>query len=478
MSQDAYLLKILSGPHQGAEVALGVGDYVIGSDPEVDVILSDALINPKHLKITVTADSQLQLTPLDFPVYLNGHELKKEPYPVEPFQFISLGTTQLIIGPVGQEWPQISIADAPALVREVEESVSEETVLNEGENGDSELENKESGTVSDEGAFSHLSDDAQEGKELTKMGYVQELIQKNKVMAGIAAGVLVMLISASVFLVMTSSNEDQDNFVNVDTTFQAVKKVIKDFDQENNFFVREEGDKIFIEGWVDDKEKKKEIESSLMRLSDKMSMRIWSKEKIMEDAQELLAMMKVNVAIQATEENGVYKAIGFIGDDKVWANVRKTLAADIAGIRYLEEDVLTGKKAVAIANKVLAEYDLQGKIDFIPKLDYIVLDGTITDAQLEAWKAARLKIWEEYNYPVPMENRVFIARADKIYLNTEIDGVNIGHGNNGWIVVKGGQKVFTGGVLPGGFTVKSIGKEGIVLKRGDQLITLQPGGNI
>jgi len=102
--------------------------------------------------------------------------------------------------------------------------------------------------------------------------------------------------------------------------------------------------------------------------------------------------------------------------------------------------------------------------------------GTISESSIDAWKAARVAVWEEMGYPVPMENQVMIASAGKVFFSTEIDSVNIGE--TGWIVVKGGEKVFTGGTLPGGFVVKSIGKEGIVLKRGDQQITIQPGGSL
>lgn len=82
-----------------------------------------------------------------------------------------------------------------------------------------------------------------------------------------------------------------------------------------------------------------------MRLGGGINIRVWSQEKVMEDAQELINMLRVSVTIEPTENKGVYRAIGYVDDDKTWDNVRKNLSRDVAGIRYLQDEVITGKKA-------------------------------------------------------------------------------------------------------------------------------------
>ncbi|PWU04982.1 MAG: hypothetical protein C5B43_03945, partial [Verrucomicrobia bacterium] len=134
MANEKYLLKIISGPHQGAEVALDEGELVIGSGQNCDLILSDTLVSPEHLKIVVT-DAGVSIVALASPVYYNGEEIVKDtPVPVEPFKFISVGTTHLVIGPVEGEWPALSVADVPNLTRlEKEEEKAEEKTFEEQE---------------------------------------------------------------------------------------------------------------------------------------------------------------------------------------------------------------------------------------------------------------------------------------------------------------------------------------------------------
>lgn len=134
MAKEKYLLKILSGPHQGAEVALDEGELVIGSSQNCDLIISDTLVSGEHLKIVVM-ESGVSIVPLASPVYYDGEEISKDEYfPVEPFKFISVGSTHFIIGPVEGEWPALSAADIPNLTRlEKEIEVVEEKLFEEKE---------------------------------------------------------------------------------------------------------------------------------------------------------------------------------------------------------------------------------------------------------------------------------------------------------------------------------------------------------
>jgi len=463
-----YLLKILSGPHQGAEVVLDKGDLVIGSDSECDLILSDVLIHPQHIKVTISDEGSILIAPLDLPVYLDGNEIKKQSYEINPFQFISLGTTHIVIGPATEDWPSISAADAPSLTKDKEEA--KPTV---GEDVTKEQLGKAASAA-------NLEAEGEPEEPVVEIVPEQKIFGvSNKVFGAAVGGILLIAFAmAVIFLMPSNTKNDIPQAQSIENRTNAIKAILQDFDHEDDFIIRTDGDtgRITVEGWVDAREEKKDIELALMRLGGGISIRVWSQEKIMEDAQELINMLKVSVTIEPTADKGVYKAIGYVGDDKVWDNVRKNLSKDVAGIRYLQDEVITGKKAQAIANKVLSEYELDGKIDFFPMMDYIKVVGTISESSIDAWKAARVAVWEEMGYPVPMENQVMIASAGKVFFSTQIDSVNIGE--TGWIVVKGGEKVFTGGTLPGGFVVKSIGKEGIVLKRGDQQITIQPGGSL
>jgi len=43
-----WLIKILSGPHQGAELQSPPGRLLIGSDEASDIVIADKLVSPQH----------------------------------------------------------------------------------------------------------------------------------------------------------------------------------------------------------------------------------------------------------------------------------------------------------------------------------------------------------------------------------------------------------------------------------------------
>lgn len=103
MSNETFLLKIFSGPHVGAEVILGSGVHVIGSDDSCDVILNDRFIAPRHAKITISGNT-IHCTALDDgSVFINGHPISEQA--LEPYQYFTLGNTHLAIGSAQGQWP-------------------------------------------------------------------------------------------------------------------------------------------------------------------------------------------------------------------------------------------------------------------------------------------------------------------------------------------------------------------------------------
>ena len=104
-----YLLKIFSGPHVGAEVALSAGETVIGSDDNCDVVLDDRLIGPRHVLVTIQED-RIECASLE------GNAVLVEGKPVEkvvirPFQYFTIGTTHLAVGPANKPWPHFDFTD-------------------------------------------------------------------------------------------------------------------------------------------------------------------------------------------------------------------------------------------------------------------------------------------------------------------------------------------------------------------------------
>jgi type III secretion protein D len=69
--EDGILFTIFTGVHAGAEIRLVPGEYVLGSAEDCDVVLTDSSLAPRHLTLTVAAQS-VRVSPLEGVLSLKG----------------------------------------------------------------------------------------------------------------------------------------------------------------------------------------------------------------------------------------------------------------------------------------------------------------------------------------------------------------------------------------------------------------------
>ena len=104
-SDERFILKVLTGPNQGAELELSAGAYMIGSADECDVNFSDALVAPRHLSVELSEDS-IVAKRLDGKVFVDGKPMVDTRQTIKFFQFVTAGSTYFLFGPAGREWPR------------------------------------------------------------------------------------------------------------------------------------------------------------------------------------------------------------------------------------------------------------------------------------------------------------------------------------------------------------------------------------
>ena len=71
---EARLLRVLSGPHLGAEMSLRPGRYAIGTDENCDIVLSDSRLAARHAFL-ILSDDQVSIEPGDGAVTVDGAQV-------------------------------------------------------------------------------------------------------------------------------------------------------------------------------------------------------------------------------------------------------------------------------------------------------------------------------------------------------------------------------------------------------------------
>ncbi|MBZ2170595.1 type III secretion system inner membrane ring subunit SctD [Nitratidesulfovibrio sp. SRB-5] len=108
------LLRIFTGPHVGAEVVLPEGVHVVGTDDSCDIILSDAALAARHAALTVAARGEgpgaapeVHVAPLDGAVRAGDAEIPAQGAPLAAGTGCWLGDTCLAWNRPGAEWDDV-----------------------------------------------------------------------------------------------------------------------------------------------------------------------------------------------------------------------------------------------------------------------------------------------------------------------------------------------------------------------------------
>jgi len=112
-----YVLRILSGPHEGAEVTLQEQGIMLGKSDACDVILVDETLLDQHASFACK-NGTVTCTPAEGArVSVNGTAITAATT-VQAFQPIVCGATLLAVGPNNVVWPEISTAAKHATTSE------------------------------------------------------------------------------------------------------------------------------------------------------------------------------------------------------------------------------------------------------------------------------------------------------------------------------------------------------------------------
>jgi type III secretion system YscD/HrpQ family protein len=123
-----WLLKVVSGPNNGAEFSLQPGQtYLMGTDPNIcDIVFHDNSVSRQHARLTVTAEDTLQIEDLNS---RNGTMVDAQPLekkqPLEPNILVTLGSTSFVIIDREGQMQTIISPFLPSIVKILQEKPSE-----------------------------------------------------------------------------------------------------------------------------------------------------------------------------------------------------------------------------------------------------------------------------------------------------------------------------------------------------------------
>lgn len=413
MARKHWLLKVVAGPHQGAEMRLTEGQVLIGKDDDCDVVLHDALVAPQHFALDLNG-SGIFVAPLGGRVYCAGKRIKEARESVPPFSFITIGGTHLVIGPADDKWPLLSPADIPQLEPDAPETPP---------------------TPEAAQAAPETPGAAPVAAAPVRVEHVSEG-QRRRGLWGVFVGVLLLVVW---FFIWQYWNPD---FFKVRhekplSDLARAQSVVNASGFENRVKVEDQAGRLLATGYVDTEIQQHQIQAALRDEVPSIVPKIWSLDKILGSARAKLNEQHLTLELSALPD-GKLKAAGqlTVAQSEAWQRAKQVLLTDIPGLRgVIEEVTLPPPPPPAPKEPIVA---------------------APTYAPEPAIQAATIEKPEAESEP-----RV-------AYIKSRKDGLN-------WVRLTNGDMFFKGATLPDGSLILEITPAEVRLERGDLLRSVKSG---
>jgi|GEM_PF-2784868 len=358
-------LRVLTGPHRGAEMEMSVGEYLVGSGDECDILLTDPGVAPRHLKLEVREDGCF-VTPLEEAVHIDGRLVDAAGSPLELRQVVSAGTTHFGLAIQGEEWSDYVLP----LLEQGPKPVAEAS-LDE-----------------DEGPSPEPLAGRTEGPAEKRRAPPKKAKRRSWAWAAIPAVLLVVLLAWGGSQV---HRKRRDARPRLDRTLQA-EKILSELGMDSLSARTLPGGKLVLEGYLESDREKALLAGRLEEEGLRVPLRVWTEEQLLRLARQVVKAYEADLTLDMTAP-GVLRLQGVVEDHTLLSRLLSNLASDVPGIAHVETDVLTAEALVTQARQVIREKGLDLQVsNSVP--GRLVLEGLVEDRRVldEAIRAIREKV--------------------------------------------------------------------------------------
>lgn len=329
-----WIFKIISGPHQGVEEVLPEGRIVVGAAPECDIVLHDVLIASHHFAFQL-AGGVLQVEALEGRVYRQGRRVTS-PTTVAPFDFVTAGTTHLVVGRAAARWPLLSAADAPELEKDAPTPEATAPVVLE--------------TKSDATAASTSLDGP------TPM-------QRRRAWWLVGFGALMLVLWAFLWYLWQPAPPAASA---PPTAKVRTEKILQSIPQADPIKVEEREGRLVVSGYLESDTAVQSLTSALQREVPEATVRVWSIPRLLETTRAFIAERRLNLTVDGGDK-GQITIRGNVPSKTEWDRARQMLLAEVPGLQRIADEVgvvlktaATGRVTRALPEPAAAAVSLAG----------------------------------------------------------------------------------------------------------------------
>ena len=440
-----YVLRILSGPHEGAEVTLQEQAIMLGKSDACDVILVDETLRDQHASFACK-NGTVTCTPAEGArVSVNGTAITAATT-VQAFQPIVCGATLLAVGPNNVVWPEISTAAKPA-------------------------------TTSEAPSGTHSGNMAQELKELENADDTEQVERKSwHLMLWAIVGFCFML---GIYGWMAYRKNTRTPTIDkvvfpIMALRQSIEKVLERHHVNPNFIkINVSGHRFVLQCYVVTREDQEKLEDELHRLPyvNFQSIHVYVQQRLVAKAQDIVSPYQTLQVVPGNHLDGIVIK-GFLYSIEDLPTIKRRMLTEIPGLNSIETVLSNTDEVYKLASNLLSKYELKGLLRVQVIRTGIMITGHIQASDEVRWQEAQKTLKKTFNGICKVLSYVATvtpSAVKKIFFPSPITTVSIPNDQTPWVDLQNGDRYFEGSILPSGYKIQSISKKGIRLQKNDDV---------
>lgn len=498
MADQVWVLKILSGPHVGAEITLDIGQYSLGRHEECDLVLTDNTLADYQLEILVSADGvNIRNLAEGQSVYLNG-QAQENQFAIQPFVIATAGSLHFAMAPEGATWPELAMPDLTGSAPESSRPPTEEAVhsssFQEQRNGedipvlDDELSDDElmkldrqrsSGSGSGSGSGFGFIKRRFDLSGLT--GRLRTLLStrgKKVVLTGGAVALLIGFISAFSWLWQLTDPVLAENEKPVPYIVEAENLRTLQNLEDITLKTLPDGS-VLLAGYVVDDTTRQAYLDALAEQSIPFNNQIITLDEMQKNAMSTLEMHGYkSLTVSSDTLPGTLILRGYLHTARDLTRIRELLRQEVHGLRTIIDQIEFQDTRVRSLRSMLKEKALTQRIKLLDQPGKVVLKGRLIDiSQGYQLKEVVRNFREKYGKRPELVVDVTLPAADLATLQPVINVKSVTIGRDPFVILDNGEKYLKGAKLKNGYILENITLEYLALRLGRERIKYYVGGN-
>lgn len=423
-------LRVLHGPQAGSRLTLSIGDYVLGTDDECEVMLAGPRLQGTHARLQFDGD-RASVTPLDGSVLdAQGNEIH-ENFPLALGMPIELGGVWITVDEIDAPWPstealipQPTLQPAPAAA----------------EAGPANAETREVPEPR------HAQDPEQ--KRATRILVVAMSALATIAMLGIAGAA--WLVSRPT----TNETPRAPEIATAEPLAALQARLSEAFPSRSIAVGAGAGGVTVVTAYASDKTMADRMDMAIRKQAASALSHLYQDDAMLASARAITQKFRqdgTRAIVNVTAvNNGVIGVKGTVVSNGTREELLEALRSGVAGTRGIEASLRNAEELPALLSDRIASAGLSKKLQVLSRQPEFTLSGNLSEEEIQRWETLLLEFSNEFGKLLPVRATVtLLQRQSPIDIQTVVGGPMP------FIITTSGQRISVGGEA-NGHTVSAI----------------------